>query len=329
MVCAPHCPTLAVGHGYPPFEQVVDACAPAHGELAARVFCNVATNSAGPGTGGVSGEHQAVFAGVFHGSFRDDASFHLHHLGCDRASIRKLQVLLADAANVIELFGIHHNTAGSQRHRPTGQAGAGSTRNGLEAEACNGRQKRSYVCFHVWRHHGEREIQAPIRSIGGMRDQRERIEEDVAAADNGAKFALDAVAQIWGAFHVAAKLGNQLTASGERVEYACIAVCPGADGFQVPGDIFKKPLPPGSGIDQFLEEIGIAAVNQHVAKNAHEMTGGAARDSGAAKLVQNTHRFGAKQECNGLMVVGGCVVERDFARTASRQFAYARKGQHV
>ena len=226
-----------------------------------------------------------------------------------------MQLLLADAANAVELFGIHHHAAGAQRHRATGQASASSPRNGLQTQAPDGRQKRSHLRFRVRRHHGQREIKAPIRSVGGMRNQGERIEEDVAAANNGAEFAPDAVAQIGGAFHVAAKLRNQLAAFGERVEYTCIAVCPGADSFHIPGDILKKALPPGSGIDQFLEEIGIAAVNQHVAKNAHEMTGGAARDSGAAKLLKNPHRFRAKQESNGPMVVGRSVVKRDFTPT--------------
>jgi hypothetical protein len=76
MVGAPHGPALAIGHGHLPFKQVVDACAPAHGELAARVFRNVAAQGAGPGAGGVGGKDQAVFAGVFHGAFRDDAGFH-------------------------------------------------------------------------------------------------------------------------------------------------------------------------------------------------------------------------------------------------------------
>jgi hypothetical protein len=118
-------------------------------------------------------------------------------------------------------------------------------------------------------------------------------------------------------------------ASGERVECALIAVCAGGDGLRVLGDIFKKAPPSGRGIDQFLKEIGVAAVNQHVAKNTHETTGGTAGDAGAAKLVQNTHGLGAKQKCNGLTVVRRRVVERNFARTGSRQFAYARKRQHV
>jgi hypothetical protein len=73
-----------------------------------------------------------------------------------------------------------------------------------------------------------------------MRDQRKRIEENVVAADDGAEFALDAVAQIGSALHVAAKLRNQLTALGKRAEYALIAVCADADGFHVSAISSKK-----------------------------------------------------------------------------------------
>jgi len=54
-------------------------------------------------------------------------------------------------------------------------------------------------------------------------------------------------------------------------------------------------------------------VNEHVTKNAHETAGGAARDTGAAQLVENMHGLGAEQEGNGLPVVGRGVVERYFA----------------
>jgi selenophosphate synthase len=63
--------------------------------------------------------------------------------------------------------------------------------------------------------------------------------------------------------------------------------------------------------------------------SAHEVTGGAARSAGAAKLIENAHSIEAKQEGYGLAVVGRNVIERDFARTGSRHFIFVRKGKYV
>ena len=114
VIGAAHRPARAGGHGHAPLQQIVDAGAPAHGELAAGVFGDVAAEGAGPGAGGIGGKDQAMFGGVLHRLFGDDSGFGFHDLGGDGAAVVEVKLALADGANAVELFGVDHDAAGAQ-----------------------------------------------------------------------------------------------------------------------------------------------------------------------------------------------------------------------
>ena len=102
------------------------------------------------------------------------------------------------------------------------------------------------------------------------------------------------------------------------VEHARIAFGLGGDGLQVLGGIFKEALAARSRGDQLLKQVGIAAMNQHLAEQAHEEARGAAGNASAAQLVEGANGLWPKQERHRLAVIGGGVVERDLAGAGSR-----------
>ena len=214
---------------------------------------------------------------------------------------------------MVELFGVDHDAAGAQRHCAAGEPGAGSARNYFESEPRNGQQQRRHLLFIVGRNHGQRQVQAPVGGIGGVRDQGEGIEENVVPADDAGQFALDPIAQLGRLFDLGAEGGKQRAASCQNVQYARIAFRLGGNRLQVLGGIFKEALAARSRGHQFLIEVRIAAMNQHLAEQAHEDARRAAGYACAAQLVEGADGLGAEQKRNRLPVSGGGVVEWNLA----------------
>ncbi len=115
-----------------------------------------------------------------------------------------------------------------------------------------------------------------------------------------------------------AEVGKQGAASLQNVEHAGIGFGLGGNRLQILGGMFEEALAARSRGHQFLKEVRIAAMNQHLAEQAHEDARRAAGDASAAQLVEGANGLCAKQKRHRLTVSGGGVVEWNLAEAGSR-----------
>ncbi len=319
MIGARHRPALARGHRHPPFQQIIDAGAPAHGHLAAGVFSNVAADGAGPGAGRVGRKNQTALCRVVHRAFRHHAGFDIERGGGRGAAILERDRVLDHAANMEHALGVDNHAVSAQGHRAAGQPRARAARNRLQAELADGRQQRRNVLFTLRRDHGQRQMQAPVGGVGGVRNQREGIELHILRADDGAERVTHPVAQVGHALNVMPQLIHQRSTAGQHCKHACILMRARGDRLHILARLRKEQLAALGRIKQFLEEIGIAAMDQHVAKDSHHASGRAAGHARAAQLIDHAYGFRTKQKRNRLYIVGGGVIERNLTHAALPQ----------
>ena len=313
-----HGPALAAGHGHGPGHQVVDAGAPAHRQLAPGILGDVAADRAGPGAGGVGGEHQPLALGIGHGLLRDDPGLQRQHRGAGQAAVLQLEGLLPDALDPVQLLGIDDHAAALQRHRPAREPGAGPPGDGLEPHPADGRQQRRHLLRRLRHGHRHRQGQAPVGGVGGVGHQGERVEQHVARPDHRAQIALQAPAQARGAVHLGPEAGQQLPAGVQDPEHQRIAARVRLDDRQFLAGILEEALAPAGRVQQFLEQVGVPAMDLQIAQEPHEQPSGTAGHPPVPERLQGLHQVRAQQHGHHLPVPGGGVVERDLPHRGGR-----------
>ena len=216
-------------------------------------------------------------------------------------------------ADPVQLLGVHDHAAGAQRHRAAGEARAGAARDRLEAEPADRGERRRDLRLVVGHHHRDRQVEAPVGRVGRVRHDRERIEEDVVLADDRAELPRHAPAQVRRPVHLRLELREQAPAVAEHLEDARLAVRVPLHEAEVLLDVLEEPAAARGGVDELLEQEGVAAMDQDLAEEPREEPGAASRDAARPELLEARPDGGPEQQRDGLPVVRRGVVERDLA----------------
>ena len=200
-------------------------------------------------------------------------------------------------------------------------------RDGVEPQVADGRQERSHLRLLGGGHHRQRKVQAPVGGVGGVGDERERVEQDVLAPHHGAQRPPDPGVEVGHAPDLVADAVEHASCLGQDLEHQ--GVVPGTvlDDPEVRLGVPEEALPACRGGDELLAEVGVPPMDQDLAEDPHEQPGRAPSDPPLAQLLELRPDPLAEQGRHRLPVVGGRVVVGDLAVAGIRHGPRRRKGE--
>ncbi len=311
---------VAVWVDHAPPRKVVERSAPQHGLLAARVHGDVAAHDGGVGGRRVDGEYESCLLRSLLDSTRDDAG-----LGQQRRhrSIHTGQLDVLDGIDAFELFRVDHGGERRERHAAAGVTRAASARNHGEAGLDAGADQPGDFVLLIGCQHHERNLDAPVGGVRGVRDARERIEADVVAAGVAAERpprlapqTVDGGERLLEVRHCAACSFEQAADLG--IALAVPALAPLVDLVEAVVQGADQHPAAFRVVEQVLLEVRVAVHDPDVAEHLIEHPRGAARPPLGAQLVEHPPAFVAEQADDDFPIRERRVVVGDLAQPGRR-----------
>jgi hypothetical protein len=161
--------------------------------------------------------------------------------------------------------------------------------------------------------HRDRQVQAPVGRVGGVRDQRIWIEQDIGLANDRPQRGNDALALGRCLRHLALDGCQQPAAGADHLAHQSLAARIGFDDAEIRLQVAHETATALSVVNQFLVQVGVAPVDENLAEETHEQARRAPGHPAFAQYFQLAPDSLAEQLRNRLPVVGRRVVERDLA----------------
>ncbi len=288
---------LRLRRDHAPAGQVVERRAPQHRLLATGIHGDVAADAARLGRGRIDREHITRAIGCIGHALRDDASL-AEDSGHRLRHARQRHHL--DLAHRFQLFGIDDGALPRQRHRAAGVAGATAARDDRQFQLDAAGDQRRHLGLRVRRQHDKRHLDAPVRSVGDMRNAAQAVELDVVLGRRAAEHAARGFAQIPHRAEMRGKSFDRSTRRSEQLADQRIALRIGlrrAPFFDLVQPVVQRIDQRGAPlrvVEQVVFEVRVALHDPDVAQHLVQHARRTARATLVAQLVEQ--RPGARTE---------------------------------
>ena len=254
-------------------EQVVDGRSPQHRGLAAGVLGDVAADGRGPGAGRVGGEDQTV-AGrpvPWPSSVITPASRSITRPSSVRPSSRTNgRVEMPRMRFSFSVFTI--TQSGVSGTAPPVRPVPAAARDGVQPKGADGGEQRSHLRLVGGGDHRQRQVEPPVGGVGGVGHQREGVEQHVLSPHHRPEGAAKPGVEVGRAPHLLANAVEHAPRLGQYLQDIRVAAGTFLDEAEVGLCVAEEPFAPAGRRDEFLSQVGVAAVNQHLAEDAHEQS---------------------------------------------------------